>query len=54
MINFIGPLIILSGVSSLIGIIIGIVKKNKRILKLSLVVFVIVALIFVLERFLME
>ncbi|HPL53500.1 MAG TPA: hypothetical protein PLW11_05080 [Bacillota bacterium] len=54
MVNFIGPLIILSGIASLIGIIIGLVKKNRKILIISLIVFAIVALIFILEGFLME
>ena len=54
MVNFIGPLIILSGIVSLIGIITGLAKKNKKILKISLIVFAIVALIFILEGFLME
>lgn len=53
-VNFIGPLIIFSGFASLIGILIGILKKDKKILIPSLIVFVIVALIFFLERFLME
>jgi hypothetical protein len=52
--NFIGPFIILSGIASLIGILTGLVKKNKKILIISLIVFVIVALIFILEGFLME
>ena len=54
MVNFIGPLIILSGIASLIGIITGLVKKNKKILVISLIIFAIVALIFILEGFLME
>ena len=54
MVNFIGPLIILSGIVSLAGIIIGLVKKNRKILIISLIVFAIVALIFILEGFLME
>lgn len=54
MLNFIGPLIIFSGIASLIGIITSLAKKNKRILIISLIVFAIVALIFILEGFLME
>lgn len=54
MVNFIGPLIILSGIASLIVIITGLVKKNKKILVISLIIFAIVALIFILEGFLME
>lgn len=54
MVNFIGPLIILSGIASVIGIITGLVKKNKKILIISLVVFAIVASIFLLEGFLLE
>lgn len=54
MVNFLGPLIILSGIASLIGIVIGLVKKDRKILTISLKVFAIVALIFILEGFLME
>lgn len=54
-INFIGPLLMLSGIASFIGIIIGLVKKDKQILKISLEVFGIDALVFItLEGFLME
>ena len=53
-VNFIGPLIILSGIASLVGIIFGLVKKDKKITNISLIVFVIIALIFVLEFFFME
>lgn len=54
-INFIGPLFMLSVIASLIGIIIGLVKKDKQILRVSSIVFGILALIFiVLEGFLME
>lgn len=52
--NFIGPLIIWGGIASFIGIIIGLVKKNKKILTISIIIFVIVALIFVLEGFVWE
>lgn len=52
--NFIGPLVILSGIASFIGIIIGLVKKNKKILLISSVIFAVVALIFILEGFLFE
>lgn len=52
--NFIGPLIILSGIASFIGIIIGLVKKNKKILVISSVIFAVVALIFILEGFFLE
>ncbi|MBP7279709.1 MAG: hypothetical protein KBA11_09885 [Sedimentibacter sp.] len=54
MVNFIGPLIILSGIVSLAGIIIGLVKKNKKILIISSTVFAIVALIFILEALVLE
>lgn len=54
MVNFIGPFLILSGFASVIGIIAGLAKKNKKILKISLIVFAIVALVFILEGFLME
>lgn len=54
MVNFIGPLIILSGIASLIGIIIGLMKKNKKVLTISLIVFVIVVAIFIAEGLLME
>lgn len=54
MVNFIGPLIILSGVASLIGIVTGLVKKNKKVLIISSIVFAIVAIIFLAEGFLME
>lgn len=54
MVNFIGPLIILSGIASLIGIIIGLMKKNKKALTISLIVFVIVVAIFIAEGLLME
>lgn len=54
MVNLIGPLIFLSGIASLIGIVTGLVKKNKKILIISLIVFTIVAIIFILEGFLME
>lgn len=54
MINLIGPLIILSGIASLIGIVIGLVKRNRKVLIISLIVFAIVILIFILEGFLME
>lgn len=54
MVNFIGPLIILSGIASLIGIAIGLVKKNRKTLNVSLIVFAIVALILILEGFVME
>ena len=53
-VNFIGPLIILSGIASLIGIVIGLVKKNRKTLNVSLIVFAIVALILILEGFVME
>lgn len=53
-VNFIGPLIMLSGIASLVGIIFGLVKKDKKITKISLIVFTIVALIFVLEFFFIE
>jgi hypothetical protein len=54
-INLIGPLFMLSVIASLIGIIIGLVKKDKQILRVSSIVFGILALIFiVLEGFLME
>ena len=54
MVNFIGPLIKLSGIASIIGIIIGLAKKNRRMLIMSLIVFTIVALIFIIEGFLIE
>jgi predicted MFS family arabinose efflux permease len=54
-VNFIGPLLMLSGIASLVGIIFGLVKKDKKITKISLIAFVIIALIFiVLEGFFME
>lgn len=53
-INFIGPLVILSGFASLIGILVGVLRKDKKILIPSLIVFAIVALIFLLEGFLLE
>lgn len=53
-INFIGPLLILSGIASLIGVIVGVVRKDKKILIPSSIVFVVVALIFLLEGFLLE
>jgi predicted MFS family arabinose efflux permease len=53
-VNFIGPLLLLCGIISFVGIIVGVFKKNKNILKTSLIVFVVVALIFLLEGFLME
>jgi hypothetical protein len=52
--NIIGPFIFLSGIASFIGIIIGLVKKNKKILTISITIFAIVALIFVLEGFVLE
>lgn len=54
MVNFIGPLIKLGGIVSLIGIVTGLVKKKIKILIISLIVFAIVALIFILEGFLIE
>ncbi|MFZ2539138.1 MAG: hypothetical protein WAX04_09600 [Oscillospiraceae bacterium] len=53
-VNFIGPLLMLSGVASLVGIIFGLVKKDKKITKISLIAFTIVALIYVLASFFME
>jgi predicted MFS family arabinose efflux permease len=46
-VNFIGPLLMLSGIASLVGIIFGLVKKDKKIVKISLIAFVIIALIFI-------
>ena len=54
MVNFIGPLIKLSGILSLAGIIIGLVKKNKKIFIISSTVFAIIALIFILEALVLE
>lgn len=53
-VNFIETLIMLIGIASLVGIIFGLVKKDKKITKISLIVFAIIALIFVLEFFFME
>lgn len=54
-INFIGPLLILTGIISLAGTIYGLVKKDRQITKLSLIVFIAVVFIFlVVEGFLME
>lgn len=36
---------------SVIGIVIGLVTKNKKILTISLAVFAVVAFIFILDRF---
>lgn len=52
--NFIGPLIILIGVVSFIGIIFGLLKKNKKISTVSLIAFAFVALIFALEFLVFE
>lgn len=49
-VNFIGPLLLLSGILSLIGIVVGIFKKDKKILRTSLIIFVIVVLIYVLAE----
>lgn len=54
MINFIGPLIMLSGVASFIGIVIGLIKKNKKILIPSLVVFLMIVALFMLEGLFFE
>lgn len=53
-VSFIGPLIMLIGIASIVGIIFGLVKKDKKVAKTSLIVFAIIALIFVLEFFFME
>lgn len=52
--NFIGPLIILIGVVSFVGILFGVVKKNRKITTGSLIAFAIVALIFALEFLVFE
>jgi hypothetical protein len=52
--NFIGPLIILIGVVSFVGIIFGLLKKNKKISTVSLIAFAFVALIFALEFLVFE
>ncbi|WP_146953673.1 hypothetical protein [Alkalibaculum bacchi] len=52
--KFIDPLIVLSGIVLLIGIVIGLVRKNKKLLIISIIVFAIVVLIFVLEGLLIE
>lgn len=54
MVNFIGPLIILTGLLSLIGIIAGLIIKNKRLLLISIFIFTLIAIIFLLESFLFE
>lgn len=54
-VNFIGPLLMLGIVASLVGVIVGLVKKDKKITKISLMALGIIALIFiVLEGFFME
>ncbi len=54
MINFIGPLIMLTGIASIIGIATGLIKKNRNILTTSLIVFAMIALIFIMEAFFIE
>lgn len=54
MVNFIGPLIILTGLLSLIGIITGLVMKNIRILLVTLVVFSLISIILILDVILFE
>lgn len=54
MVNFIGPLIILTGLLSLIGIITGLVMKNIRILLVTLVVFSLISIILILDIILFE
>lgn len=53
-VNFIGPIIMLVGIASLVGIITGLVKKDKKITKVSLIAFIIIVLIFIVEGFFME
>lgn len=53
-VNFIGPLIILTGIASIVGLILGLVKKNKKVTKISLIVFLMIATIFFLEFFVTE
>ena len=47
-------IIMLVGIASLVGIITGLVKKDKKITKVSLIAFIIIALIFIVEGFFME
>jgi lipopolysaccharide export LptBFGC system permease protein LptF len=55
MFNFIGPFFLLCGVVSIAGIVLGLVKKNKKIVIASLILLIIISLLFlVIEGFLME
>ena len=50
-----GPILMLVLVASLVGIVFGVVKKNKQIMKISIIVFVTLALaVILLEVFFFE
>lgn len=53
--NFIAPLFYLLALTSLTGTIIGIVKKNKKLRNIALIIFVSLIVIFIiLEGFIFE
>ena len=50
-----GPILMLVLAASLVGIVFGVVKKNKQIMKISIIVFVTLALaVILLEIFFFE
>lgn len=50
-----GPILMLVLAASLVGIVFGVVKKNKQIMKISIIVFVTLALaVILLEVFFFE
>lgn len=48
-INLIGPLLIILLIASAIGVSVGIVKKNKKLLLISLIVLVAIIAIYLLD-----
>lgn len=50
-----GPILMLVLVASLVGIVFGVVKKNRQIMKISIIIFVTLALtVILLEVFFFE
>lgn len=52
--NFIGPIVIFVGVASLFGILFGLIKKDKKVTKISFIVFAVIVSIYLFDLFLFE
>lgn len=52
--NFIGPIVMFVGVTSLFGMLFGLIKKDRKVTKISFILFAMVVSIFLLDWFIFE